>query len=199
MSKVTTETPDRPDEEKGTTIMRLSDTAKSDAHVAQLLHIAEHCTKHLCWRLDSGETMEMDPTVTTETKKTLELVHSRVRDLIDEQRRWSLDPTATERESSKLIDSTLELYNQKTINAKIYNRPAIFLRPRIQRFREAWFCWVGDREVPQSSELYGSGSSPALAMEAFDKAYYDLPETVEQVSTQVSEPAQKRTRKPKKT
>lgn len=195
MSKVTTENPDSDD--SGQTIVRLADTAKSDAHISQLLHIAEHCSRNLWLKEVVGEVMTVDPVVTKECASTFSLAHTRLRDLIDENRRWSLDPTRTELESSKLIDSTMALYDQKTINAKIYNRPSTFLRPRLAKFQQGWFAWLGVHETPQSTDLHGRGDSPALAMQAFDEAYYDLKEATEK---QEPQPAPKRaSRKTKKT
>jgi hypothetical protein len=193
MSKVTTETPDADD--KGTTISRLADTQKSDAHVSQLLHIAEQCSKMLWTREETGETVTVDPVLTEESRKTLQLAHTRLRDLIDEQRRWSLDPTANEQESSKLIDSTLALYGEKLANTKIYNRPSTFLRPKIGHFTVGWIVWVGG-EAPTERDLHAVGASPALAYENFDKCYYQLQEATEKQT--VSKPAQKRAPRQKK-
>lgn len=196
MSKVATETPDRRPDDKPVDITRLADTQKSDAHVAQLLHIAEHCSKYLWVRREIGESVEVEKVLVTECSETLQLVHTRLRDLIDEPRRWTLDPTASEKESSRLIESTFALYDQKTINAKIYNRPSIFLRPKIGKFSEGWFAWVGG-DIPTSKDLHGRGDSPALAMQAFDNAYYDLKNAAE---VQQPQPAPQRApRKPKKT
>ncbi len=195
MSKVASETPDRPPEDRPVDVTRMADTQKSDAHVAQLLHIAENCAKNLYARTSVGEVLDISKVLTEECEKTFALAHIRIRDLIDEQRRWSLDPTANERESSKLIDSTMALYDQKTINAKIYNRPSIFLRPRLGKFDQGWFAWIGG-DAPTSRDLHGRGDSPALAMQAFDEAYYDLRNAVE---AQPPQPAPKRApRKSKK-
>ena len=172
MSKVATESPDRPDSGP-LVISRQADTQKSDAHVAQLMSIAEHCSKWLWSRTEPGETLDVDKALQHEARKTMELVHLRLRELVDEQRRWSLDPSHHEREATKLVDSTLSLYDQKTINAKIYNRPHIFLRPKIMRIDLGWCVWVGG-DMPRRMDLHGIGDSPALAMKAFDDAYYAL-------------------------
>lgn len=198
MSKITSETPDRPDKDEPTSITRMADVQKSDAHVSQLLHIAEQCSKYLWRRTETGETLEVDDALIVESRKTLALTHVRLRDLIDEQRRWTLDPTQHEKEAAKLIDSTMELYGQKTINAKIYNRPSIFLRPQIAKFPEGWFVWLGG-SVPTSRDLHGKGDAPALAAKAFDEAYYDLKEAIEKQPPQPVPPAPKRaSRKPRK-
>lgn len=201
MSKVASEIPDRSDNDKPIAIGRLADTQKSDAHVAQLIHIAEQSSKYLWFRQEIGESLEVDKTLQDESRKTLELAHLRLRELIDESRRWSLDPSAHEREATKLIDSTLALYDQKTINAKIYNRPSIFLRPKIGRFDAGWIAWIGG-DLPTRRDLHALGDSPALAMQAFDDAYYDLQKIAETQPTIAVSPTpsvQKRApRKPKK-
>lgn len=198
MSKVATSAPG-PEKDEPISIGRLADTQKSDAHVAQLLHIGEYCSKYLCCRLEVGETFEINPTLTKECVETLALVHVRLRDLIDEQRRWSLDPSVHEREASKLVDSTLELYSEKTKNAKLYNRPAIFLRPRIGRFERGWITWVGG-DSPMHRDLHGIGDTPELAMKAFDTAFYDQQKLADaQPAVVIPPPAPKRApRKSKK-
>lgn len=190
MSKITSETPDRPDKDEPTSITRMADVQKSDAHIAQLLHIAEHCSKQLWFREQTGDTLTIDPALQDESRKTFQLAHTRLRDLIDEQRRWTLDPTQHEKEATKLIDSTMELYSQKTINAKIYNRPSIFLRPQIRKYPEGWFVYIGG-DVPTTADLHGRGDSPALAMKAFDEAYYDLKEGLEKLPPQTIVPDKK--------
>jgi hypothetical protein len=195
MSKVATQNPD-PNDDSDTEITQLPDTAKSGAHVSQLLTISEHCAKYLWAREEIGTTLTVDPILTKECRATIELAHEQLRNLIDETRRWSLDPTRTELESSKLIDSTMALYDQKTVNAKIYNRPSLFLRPQIRLFDKGWFVWSGWPEGPRNTDLYGRGDSPALAMQAFDAAYYDLKEATEKQSPQ---PAPKRAPRKNKT
>ncbi len=198
MSKVAEEAPDNPDN-KPLSISRLADTQKSDAHVSQLLHIAEHCAKYLYVRTEVGETLEVQPVIYKEAGKTYEMVHVRLRDLIDETPRWSLNPTLHEREATKLIDSAMELYNQKTINAKIYNRPSIFLRPKIGKFDPGWIVWIGG-DVPTKRDLHAIGISPAVAMQNFDEAYYALEKVADAQPAVVVTPAPKRAlRKPKKT
>ncbi len=198
MSKVSTDAPDQP--EKETTVLRQFDTSKSDAHVAQLLHIAEQASKYLWSRQEVGEVIDVDKTLQDESRETLRLVHVRLRDLIDETPRWSLAPTATERESSKLVNSTLELYGEKVKNAKIYNRPSIFLRPKIARFEVGWIAWIGG-DTPLKKDLHGIGASPELALEAFDQAYRTLEKIADaQPAVVVPPPAPKRApRKPRKT
>ncbi len=197
MSKVAEEAPDSPDN-KPLSITRLADTQKSDAHVSQLLHIAEQASKYLWSRQEIGEVLNVDKTLETESRKTLELTHLRLRELIDEQRRWTLDPTTHEREATKLIDSTMELYNQKTINAKIYNRPSIFLRPKIGKFDPGWIVWIGG-DVPTKRDLHAIGVSPAVAMQNFDEAYYALEKVADAQPAVVVTPAPKRAlRKPRK-
>lgn len=191
MAKVTTNSPDKPDDDASVSVLRQSDTQKSDMHVEQLLAIAEHCSKWLWTRAEIGETVDVDPTLKNESRKTAELVHLRLRGLIDEERRWTLDPTLHEKESSKLIDSTVELYNQKTVNAKIHNRPSIFLRPKIGRFEQGWIAWIGG-ELPLRRDLHGVGISPALAMQAFDEHYYAIEEIADaQPAVVVPPPAKK--------
>jgi hypothetical protein len=171
MAKTATQNPDSPKDDETLSIQRLPDTAKSDAHVAQLLQIGEFSAKWLWMREEIGGTTTVDPVLATESKKTFELVNLRLRDLVDETRRWSLDPTAAEKETTKLVDSTLELYRAKTENAQLHNRPSLFLRPKIAKFENVgWVAWLGEGP-PLKQHLHGIGASPELAFEAFDKCY----------------------------
>jgi len=171
MAKVATQSPDSPKDDETLSIQRLPDTAKSDAHVEQLLHIGEFSAKWLWFREEIGGVTTIDPILAAESKKTFELVNIRLRDLVDETRRWSLDPTASELETKKLVDSTLELYRAKTENARLHNRPSLFLRPKIAKFEGiGWVAWLGEGP-PLKQHLHGIGDSPELAFEAFDKCY----------------------------
>ncbi len=106
-------------------------------------------------------------------RETYELAHIKLRDLIDENGRWDMVPGPAEQKTTDILAATEKLYDQKTINAKILNRPSVFLNARIARFDVGWIAWVGDG-VPNKSSLHAIGESPAVAMKNFDEVYYDV-------------------------
>lgn len=178
-----------PDPDKDTlTLQRQPDTHKSDAHVSQLLAISQHVAAYLWSKDEPGTAVDSDPTLLSESRKTFELVQLRLRGLIDEERRWTLDRTEGEKESSSLVQSTLDLYNEKTNNAKTHNRPSVFLRPKIMQLELGWVVWVGG-DMPRKSDLHGIGDSPELAMKAFDSVYYTVQKIAETPQTVVVQPS----------
>ena len=184
MSHVATATqPPNNSDEDGAKITFMADTQKSDAHVSQLIAIANHSMQMLVRPDSFDERVEIDADAQAQARKTYELAHLQLRNLIDEPNRWSLRQTENEKQTSGLIDATQKLYDQKTTNAKIYNRPSVFMRPRVRLFNVGWICWTGD-ELPSSNCVHGIGESPALAMKAFDDAYYAIEKLVQENKTE---------------
>lgn len=186
MSKVASASPD-PDKDT-LTLQRQVDTHKSDAHVSQLLAIGNHSMQLLVLPGNFNERVDANPDAVKTALETFQLAHLQLRNMIDETRRWSLDPTASEKEASRLVESTLDLYNEKTANAKIYNRPSVFLRPKIAQLEMGWCVWVGG-DLPRKSDMHGLGNSPAEAMNAFDAVYHTVRKISEAPQTLVVPPA----------
>lgn len=186
MSKVASSSPD-PDKDT-LTLQRQPDTHKSDAHVSQLLAIGNHSMQLLVLPTNVSEAVDANPDAVKTALETFQLAHLQLRNLIDETRRWTLDRTEGEKESSSLVQSTLDLYNEKTNNAKTHNRPSVFLRPKIMQLELGWVVWVGG-DLPRKSDLHGIGDSPELAMKAFDSVYYTVQKIAETPQTVVVQPS----------
>ncbi len=186
MSKVISSSPD-PDKDT-LTLQRQPDTHKSDAHVSQLLAICNHSMQLLVLPTNVSDAVEANPDAVRTALTTFQLAHLQLGNLIDERRRWTLDRTEGEKESSSLVQSTLDLYNEKTNNAKTHNRPSVFLRPKIMQLELGWVVWVGG-DMPRKSDLHGIGDSPELAMKAFDSVYYTVQKIAETPQTVVVQPS----------
>ena len=176
---------ENPEEQRTTSIVRMAETQKSDAHISQLLAIANHSMQLLVKPDALDDKVEIDPASQEQARKTYELVHIQLRNLIDEPRRWTLESTEHEKESSKLIDSTVKLYDAKIATQKSYNRPSTFLRPKVRLFTVGWIAWTGDGPPTQTS-LHGRGSTPAEALKNFDEVYYDIEELRQEQAAELS-------------
>lgn len=160
-------------EDKPISVVRASDNEKSMQQVGQLLNIAGHSGQFLIKPDNFENRVEIDAEATRIARQTFELAHLQLRNLIDEQKRWALTLTPAEKSAEEIIQSSTRLNDQKITNVKLYNRPSIFLRPNVRKFNVGWIAWTGDG-LPDMNCLHGIGASPALAMKAFDEAYYDL-------------------------
>lgn len=166
-------------DDKPISLVRASDNEKSMQQVGQLLNIIRQASELLVTPDNFEQRVNVDKRAVDCAFETFELAHSRLRDLIDEQVRWSLHPTPTEIQSGRLIDASTGLTEAKEKNVREYNRPSVFLRPNLRRFDIGWVCWLGDDE-PKKSHLHGIGASPLQAMLAFDRAY----DTLEKATTE---------------
>ncbi len=170
MATVQTNTPD---DDREIRIARLADTQKSEAHISQLLAVANHASQFLLIGGAFDNKVEADTAATAEARKTYELAHIRLRGLIDEEHRWAIRDSHAEARATELMVASKQLLEQRTKNLAVLNRPSIFLNCRIAKFTVGWIAWAGG-EVPTLSSLHGKGASPELAQKAFDDAYYTL-------------------------
>lgn len=179
------------------TVHRIQDTEKTTAHVRLCLKVIEQCARFLIVPTGIERGYDVNQAAAEQAQKTLELAQFRMRNLLDDESRWTMSPTASERDSSSLVAATLKLYDAKTKNARILNRPCLYLRPQLKKFPDiGWCAWVGGA-LPARSDLHGTGTTPQAAMEAFDKAYSQEAH-IANSQPKVSETPAKPTRKKKK-
>lgn len=193
------QTPAQPEDERPVIIQRQPDTAKSEAHIGQLLSIAGHCAQNLFFETEVGHTVDADPALREETKKTFELVHSRLRDLIDENARWSLEPAPLEKALDELTKSNAAYIEEKRKGLANLNRPSVTFSAKIGHFAGVgWVARIGDG-LPTDTSWHGIGETPEKAMQAFDDAFTGKNITISVVPPEppppAPEPPKKRSRK----
>lgn len=168
-----------PEDDKPLAVVRASDIEKCGSQVAILCQIIEEigpwCREHL----ESGCVVNCTPGTQEEATKTFELANIRLRDIIDDSRRWDLVPTGAEKASADV----LEVYKQKAIaQTALVNAllaPHKRLNARIQLFPgTGWVAWVGG-PLPYKHDLNGVGNTPSQAFAAFDRAYTEQAPLIE--------------------
>ncbi len=175
--------------------VRSTDVQKTGEQIQQLLNIANHSAQVLC-RPDSVESkLDVDDVALKEARKTYELVNLQLRQMVDEQLRWSLVPSALETRMSAAVTKHEEMVAARIEVAKNATRPSVFLQPQVRLFNVGWIAWLGDG-MPESSSLHGVGRTPAEAMQAFDRAFFQAQSTADTVPVPPpAPPAPKRRKK----
>jgi len=118
--------------------------------------------------LISGESLrsrdEHEETARAEALKTFELANLQLRNIVDEQERWTIQhPDEVEEMELQMADARLGMLREM-------RRPSLVMSAKV-RFVEAlgkWVAWVGDLV---DGTLHGSGNTPAEALAAFDVVY----------------------------
>lgn len=184
-----------PDNDPKVLFVRSTDVQKTGEQIQQLLNIANHSAQVLC-RPDSVDSrVDVDDVALEQSRKTYEAVNLQLRQLLDEQNRWALVPSALEERMNAAVSKHEEMVAARIELARNATRPSVFLQPQVRLFNVGWIAWLGDG-LPESNSLHAIGRTPAEAMQAFDRAFYQAQSAADAVTVPAPEtPAPKRRKK----
>lgn len=172
--------PDNPNPKKGAQVIRVADITRTVQQANTLLGIAAQSANLLVKSHDIGTTVEIDPVAAEAARKTYELAHVRLRDLIDDEARWGKDddlrPAFDKLHASqaKVHEAEALLADKQKELVAASMRPSVFLGAHVRQFalptgEKVWVAFLGSAPHPDS--VVGEGASPKEAMDAFDRAY----------------------------
>lgn len=175
MAKVAAFSPESPNDPAHTTILHSTEDERNVSQIGMLLQIREQSGQFLAHQEQIGSPWTVDAEAVDDARKTFTLAGIRLRDLLDEQKRWTLDPNAIDIKTAAVLDlkirdasSMMKLRERVQAPSAVYKTQLrkIELRPG----KLVWVCWLGGLE-PTHFDCHGMGDTPQEAMKAFDDAF----------------------------
>jgi len=201
--------PDNPNPRKGgTQVVRIADVTRTVQQANILLGIAGQAANLLVRSHDVGTTVEIDPVAAKSARETYEMAHTRLRDMIDDELRWSRDDDmkpAFDRLHSmqaKVGEAEALLAGKQKELVEASLRPSVALGANVRQYPlenggTLWLAFLG--QMPHPNSLLGEGQSPAEAMHNFDLAYVrKLAEQLPATEGPTEQPPKRRNRRPRK-
>ncbi len=154
-------------------LIRSSDLDRTDRQITLLCSVLAEARQLVWVRNGFDEQAEVDPRVREAAAKTYEDASLQIRNLVNEQPRWSPEDPETSGFVEQLARSNRELVilQKKHLAEKL--RPFSLLGGCLRRIeyqgQPGWLAAVG--KEPDPAGLFGIGSTPQEAVEAFDEAY----------------------------
>jgi predicted RNase H-like HicB family nuclease len=171
--------PDDSSSHRPPAVVRTNSVERTKAQVDCLLAILEKTEPYLTRFVPDEDDLDeyIDEEAQGEARKTFELVNGQLRNLVDDQARWSADEPQSERLARQVLERSLDhLAEQRRLVAEA-SRPSMLLRPSLRLANVGWVAWYG-AESPTAGTLYAVGRSPAEALQKFDVAYQQLTEAL---------------------
>lgn len=183
---VITASPEGPNSNRKVQVVRLTDIEKTTGQVDVLLKIADHCSG-IFFEPTALENRCDRPQAASDTAlKTFELAHLQLRQLIDEQSRWSTEDRVDEGLVDEMLENSIALLAEQRSRLAEASRPSRRFQPRLAKLESGqWIAWYGFPE-PVLAAPRGLGSTPEEAVQDFDRNFVEPP------------PAQKPASKPRK-
>lgn len=149
--------------------------------VDTILKIADHCADTLDQRHEVGAAVEIHPKVETAAVATYEAAHLQLRQILDEQPRWSPEDMESGNLVSELIYENLLRERALRRQQEDLGKPSRKQNPHLRKIvinvngvpAERWIAWVGGPE-PMGNMPHGIGESPARALAKFDVAFKEV-------------------------
>jgi hypothetical protein len=181
MAKVTTLFPDSGDKKSPVQLTSLNNLERTQQQVQTLLNIASNCENVLVFETEIGSSVEVEDDVQESATETYLAAHVQLRNIIDDMSRWG-DTDSGEIQTRQLVEGNVNLLKKQQAAIDEQSKPHRRLNCQLRLFQNGWVAWVG-AETPNSDTLHGIGTSPELALEAFDRNYA---QHLAQVATQLS-------------
>lgn len=173
--RTTTFTPESPNDPAHTTILQASNEDKNASQLGVLLSVQAEARQILWSRTEAGETVELDREAREAASSTYVAAAHQIRNLIDDQERWTLRQNAVDAKTEAVLDLKIrEQTSRVALNDRL-SRPSFVMRPKVRLValadgRAAWCCWLGG-DNPGQADVHAIGSSPDAACRAFDEAF----------------------------
>jgi len=169
MAKSTTLFPDSGDKRTPVQLTALNNLERTQHQVQTLLNIAANCENVLVFETETGSEVEVDERVVDSAIETYLAAHEQLRNILDDMDRWG-DSDSGDVQTRELVDGNLNLLNKQHALLADQSKPHRVLNCQLKLFQAGWIAWVG-ADSPSSNTLHGVGTSPELALEAFDRNY----------------------------
>ena len=203
--RTTTFTPEGPNDPAHTAILQASNEDKNVSQLGVLLQVQAEARQLLGNRLEIGERAEIDEDAQKAASSTYVAAAYQIRNLIDDQERWTLRQNAVDAKTEAVLDLKIrEQTSRSQLNERL-SRPSFVMKPKIRLValadgRAAWCCWLGG-DNPGNADVHAIGSSPDAACRAFDEAFNkDIQQQEPPVAEEPPpEPKARAKRTPKKT
>lgn len=173
------------------TVVRISDPKRTDAQVHTLLRIMAQCQNILAKEQQIGALVEINPKAEEAAAETYSLACAQLRNLIDDQPRWSLTESDGDKYIERLAEAQLSVVTDQKESLELMRRPHRRYNAHIAFFGDKWIAWIGDSN-PNAQTLNGFGLSPAEALADFDENFL---KRIEAQKTEAPKRAPKRKKK----
>lgn len=191
MSQVATALNDGPEGSTPTKLVQFNSLERLVTQVNTLLAVVDKTHDLLQTGHDVGASVETDPQAKEECRKTHELAHLRLRDILDDQQRWGAQDPQHDRLVQRLIESNLKVHEEQRRSVAEARRPSALLRATCRvaslmldgQRAVRWVAFLGAQ--PTNDGLVGIGASPDEAMRNLDARYLEkleLAQALEQES-----------------
>jgi hypothetical protein len=176
MAKVATFSPESPRDPAHTTLLHSTEDERNVSQIGMLLQIREQASQLLVRQEQIGSPWTVDEEAVKDARETFTLAGVRLRDLIDEQRRWGLDPNEIDIKTAAVLDLKIEESENRIQTQEKMRSPSAFYRTQLRRIeypagKLVWVCWLGANE-PTLNDVHGFGQTPAEACQAFDAEFH---------------------------
>jgi hypothetical protein len=163
-------------DEEHVKFVQASALARTGGQVGVLLEVIDKVYRPLCAVIDVGQQFSVDAALADESRKTVELAHSRLRDLIDDGARWSLGDSAEDKAQLASAKLDVELKRASVRALEMGMRPCYRMSCHLQRLtlpsgERKWCAWYGPE--PVDGALMAFGDTPEKALSNFDLAVKD--------------------------
>lgn len=149
--------------------IRSSPALKTGQQIGILLSILREAGQFLANGESEDHTDKAETDARIETSKTLGDACLQLRNIIDEQTRWTLEDTSDALQQA-MERAERDIAASRLATIQNMNRPCIMLAAKVRFFQNTncWVAWVGELV---SGTLHGSGPTPEAALQAFDIVY----------------------------
>lgn len=196
--------PESEDDPAHTTILQASNEEKNVSQIGILIQVLKE-TKDMCvFESEVGTALDIDQAAREDASKTYVAAGLQLRNLIDDQARWTLTRNDMDTKVVAILDLKAKEQSTRIRANERMSAPHVLLKPNFRVFqmppdgRNVWFCWLGGVD-PMKNDVHGSGPTPVAAAAAFDVCYMKSIQPPPKAPPLVVEKPARPTRKPKKT
>jgi hypothetical protein len=169
MAKLTTLFPDSGDKKSPVQLTTLNNLERTQQQVQTLLSITANCESVLVFQTETGDTVEVPDEVKDSAAETYLAVQHQLRNIVLDPIRWDNSDTG-DIQTRELVEGNVSLLKKQQDLLSEQAKPHRRLNCQMKLFQNGWVAWVG-AELPTSDTLHGIGTSPELALAAFDLNY----------------------------
>lgn len=151
------------------TPFRSSPAIKTGQQIGILLSILREAGQFLANGEPEDHTDKAETNARIEAGKTLGDACLQLRNIIDEQPRWSAEDTSDQLQQA-MERAERDIAASRLATIQNMNRPCIMLQAKVRWWANTncWIAWIGELV---SGTLHGSGPTPEAALQAFDIVY----------------------------
>lgn len=148
---------------------RSSPALKTSQQIGILLSVLREAGQFLASGESEDHTDKAETDARIEASKTLGDACLQLRNIIDEQPRWTPEDTSDALQQA-MERAERDISASRLATIQNMNRPCIMLAAKVRYFQNTncWIAWVGELV---SGTLHGSGLTPEAALQAFDIVY----------------------------